>query len=128
MNRIFRLAIPMKDKTIQSLSVTRQDIAKWLTERSKTRLIDDDDEKLVSNFKRAYKNEYNKTHKAEDDRPKGTIGGKREGAGRKPKSDNGQRIGFRCSQDVWDILQEKDDKTAYIEAAIREKHRRESWK
>lgn len=55
-------------------------------------------------------------------------GGKREGAGRKSKGDNGTlRIGFRCSQDVYDILQQQPDKTAYIEAAIREKHKRESW-
>ena len=54
-------------------------------------------------------------------------GGKREGAGRKPKSASGKtlRVGFRCSQAVWDILQQVDgDKTAFIEKAIKEKWRR----
>jgi len=53
-------------------------------------------------------------------------GGAREGAGRKPKATEGSiRISFRSSQDVYDILQLVPNKTAYIEAAIREKHRRE---
>jgi hypothetical protein len=53
-------------------------------------------------------------------------GGAREGAGRKPKATEGSlRVAFRCSQDVYDILQLVQNKTAYIEAAIREKHRRE---
>lgn len=53
-------------------------------------------------------------------------GGYREGAGRKSKGDSGTlRVAFRCSQDVYDILQMQENKTAYFEAAIREKHRRE---
>ena len=55
-------------------------------------------------------------------------GGKREGSGRKSKSGSGESkfVSFRCSKDVWDILQNAPDgRTAYIEAAIREKHRRE---
>lgn len=53
-------------------------------------------------------------------------GGKREGAGRKAKGgENGtHHIGFRCSQDVYDILQSVPNKTEYIERAIREKYRR----
>ena len=55
-------------------------------------------------------------------------GGRREGAGRKPKGKSGSlHIGFRCSQDVYDILQSKPNKTAYIEAAVREKYRRERY-
>lgn len=56
-------------------------------------------------------------------------GGKRENAGRKPKAKEGSlRVAFRCSQDVYDILQLEDNKTAYIEAAIREKHRRDQYR
>jgi hypothetical protein len=52
-------------------------------------------------------------------------GGKREGAGRKPKGANGTlRFGFRCSQEVWDIIQRMEDKTAFVEQAIKEKWRR----
>ena len=55
-------------------------------------------------------------------------GGKREGAGRKSKGREGTlRVGFRCSQDVWDILQQQEDKTAFIEKAIREKWRRAQY-
>ena len=53
-------------------------------------------------------------------------GGAGRGQGRKSKSDGGTRhMGFRCSQDVYEILKMQPDKTAYIEAAIREKHKRE---
>lgn len=55
-------------------------------------------------------------------------GGKREGAGRKSKGKEGTlRIGFRCSQDVWDILQLQEDKTAYIERAIRSQWKRDHY-
>ena len=56
-------------------------------------------------------------------------GGAREGAGRKAKSKDGElhRIGFRCSQDVWDILQMVSNKTEFIEKAIREKWKRGTW-
>ena len=110
----------MKDGSTQKFSVTRNDIEDWLTEHNQTKLMDADDERLLSNFCVAYQKDYNKNHPA----PKGQRGGVREGAGRKPKGDNGTlRIGFRCSQDVWDILQEQVDKTAYIERAIRAYHR-----
>ena len=57
---------------------------------------------------------------------KTSWGGAREGAGRKPKATEGSlRVAFRCSQDVYNILQLQPNKTAYIEDAIREKHRRE---
>jgi len=63
------------------------------------------------------------------EKEKSTWGGAREGAGRKPKAKEGSlHIGFRCSQDVYDILQLVPNKTAYIEAAIREKHRREEFR
>lgn len=59
---------------------------------------------------------------------KSNHGGKREGAGRKPKV-KGQtlHVGFKCSQDVWDILQMQPNKTKYIEDAIREKHKRDPY-
>lgn len=48
-------------------------------------------------------------------------GGAREGAARKSKGTEGTlRVGFRCSQDVWDILQLQKEKPAFIEEAIRE--------
>lgn len=56
-------------------------------------------------------------------------GGARKGAGRKRKSDEGDHhVHFRCSQDVYDILSFQKDKTAYIEAAIREKNRRDQFR
>lgn len=114
--QVFNLSIPMKDGSTQKLSVTRNDIEYWLTEHGLTKLIDADDGRLTSNFCVAYKKDYNKTHP----KPKGQRGGARQGAGRKAKGDNGTlRVGFRCSQDVYDILQQQIDKTAYIEAAIR---------
>lgn len=60
------------------------------------------------------------------EKEKKSWGGVREGAGRKPKATEGSlRVAFRCSQDVYNILQLQPNKTAYIEDAIREKHRRE---
>lgn len=57
--------------------------------------------------------------KEEKKQPK-PKGGKREGSGRKSKGREGTlRVGFRCSQDVYDILQTQKDKTAFFESAIR---------
>ena len=56
---------------------------------------------------------------------KSNMGGAREGAGRKPKSaDGSHRIGFRCSSETWAILQQVENKTEFIEKAIKEKWRR----
>lgn len=62
---------------------------------------------------------------AEEQKPK-KRGGYREGSGRKPKGITEKlTYTWRVSRDVWDILQLQSNKTDYIEAAIREKHRRE---
>lgn len=45
-----------------------------------------------------------------------TKGGKREGSGRKPKS--GQYVQFRPSVEVWNILKDKPNKTAFIEESV----------
>jgi hypothetical protein len=56
-------------------------------------------------------------------------GGRREGAGRKRKSGQVEthHVSLRCSKDVWEILIRQPSKTQYIEAAIREKFRRERY-
>ena len=56
-------------------------------------------------------------------------GGHREGAGRKAKggSEGTQRVTFRASKDVYEILQNYDNKTEFIEKAIREKWRRDNY-
>lgn len=53
-----------------------------------------------------------------------THGGKREGAGRKAKSDVAHRVTFRCASDVYEILKLEENMTAFIESAIRDKYRR----
>lgn len=112
---VTNLSIPMKDGTTQKVSVTRNDVEDWLTEHNLKRLIDPDDDKLLSNFVHAYAHDYNKTHPCQ----KG-HGGARINAGRKPKGNNGTlRVGIRCSQDVYDILKRQTDMTAFIEKAIR---------
>ena len=110
----------MNDGTTQEFSVTRHDMEYWLTEKGLTKLIDTDTDKMFSNYQTAYKNDYNKTHK----KPKGTLGGARPGAGRKPKGGTEKlHYGWRVSRDVWDILQQQDNKTDFIERAIRAYYR-----
>ena len=112
---VFNLSIPMKDGTTHKLSVTRYDMEDWLKERCLTRLLDSDDNRLLSNYARAYKNDYNKTHP----KPKGQRGGVREGAGRKAKNGGSFHHGFRFSAKVHNILLEHaDDMTGYVESAI----------
>jgi hypothetical protein len=48
-----------------------------------------------------------------ENKPKG---GKRQGSGRKPKS--GEYVQFRPSVEVWDILKQKPNRTAFIEESI----------
>jgi hypothetical protein len=55
-------------------------------------------------------------------------GGARKGAGRKAKGKNGTiMVTFRCSQDVYDILCQVENKTAYIEKAVRNQWRRDQY-
>jgi hypothetical protein len=54
-------------------------------------------------------------------------GGAREGAGRKPI--NGSKkvhIGFRISQQAFDIIQTKKNKSVFVEDAVIEKEEREN--
>ena len=61
-----------------------------------------------------------------EEKPK--AGGAREGSGRKPKSaDGSHRIGFRCNSETWAILQQVENKTEFIEKAIKEKWRRQNY-
>lgn len=65
----------------------------------------------------------------EEEKPKSNRGGARAGAGRKKKDKQNEslRIGLRLSRDVYEILQRYDNKTEFIEKAIREKYRRDTW-
>lgn len=53
-------------------------------------------------------------------------GGKRTGSGRKPKPH--KAMSFYLALDVFDILNEQENQTAYIEDAVREKYIREANK
>jgi hypothetical protein len=54
-------------------------------------------------------------------------GGKREGAGRKPFGEVPKTpVTFRFSKPVCDILEKKENKTAFAEEAIIEKEEREN--
>ncbi len=115
---VFNLSIPMRDKSVQKLSVTRSDICQWLTEHGRTKLICPDMDELLARFAHAYKLDYNKSLPP---KPVGTHGGARPNAGRKPKGGEAGalRYSWRVSRDVWEILQLQDNKTAFIENAIR---------
>jgi hypothetical protein len=56
-------------------------------------------------------------------------GGARKGAGRKAKGGEGgtHYVNFRASADVWEILQQQENKTDFIERAIKERYRRLNW-
>lgn len=113
--KTFTRSILMRDKTTQEITATRYEMAKYLLEHKKERMICDDDEELFNRYCRVQEYEYNKTHP----KPKGKLGGKREGAGRKPKAGGTFRHGFRFSKKVHDILMEhSDNTTAYVEKAI----------
>ena len=128
----FRSVRKFKDGTPFSFNLTREEIEQFLRDNNQAKAIDSDDDKLVANYMAFAERLHNREVKAQKEAEREasgiprTRGGKREGAGRKPKGDTGTlRVGFRCSQDVYDILQAQEDKTAYFEAAIREKHKRE---
>lgn len=57
---------------------------------------------------------------------KGAAGGARPGAGRPAKGgiDGTHHVGFRCSKEVYAILQQVENKTEFIEQAIKERWRR----
>ena len=63
---------------------------------------------------------------------KNTHGGKRAGAGRK-KNEEGEGkslyFRFRCSQRIYDIIHQHEEEgmSAWIERAILEKHKRDSY-
>lgn len=112
---VYNLSIPMKDGTTQKLSVNRNDVEHWLTEHGLTKLIDANDDRLLSNFCVAYQKDYNREHP----KPKGKIGGARPNAGRKGKSGGSFHHGFRFSLKVHNILEEHhEDMTSFVESAI----------
>ena len=112
----YLLSIPMKDASTQNLRVTRAEVESWLTEHNKKQLICPDTQELIDRFEHSYQLDYNKTHP----KPKGTRGGARANAGRKPKGITEKlHYSWRVSRDVWDILQTQANKTDFIERAIR---------
>lgn len=118
----WKVTIPMKDGSVTELHVTRNDMVAWLVDNGKQQLIDQDEKKLLENYSHAYQLAYNHAHKS--DKPRGPRGGARTGAGRKPKGGTEKlHYGWRVSRDVWDILQQQENKTEYIEKAIRAYHR-----
>lgn len=115
-NKVFSKSVLMKDGTEQSIEATRNDMEAWLKEHRKAKYICPDDKELFERYAHLYEICYNKTHP----KPKGTRGGAREGAGRKPKGVTERlHYGWRVSRDVWEILQRQDNKTDFIESAIR---------
>ena len=128
----FRSVQNFKDGTPFSFNLTREEIEHFLRENNKAKAIDSDDDKLIANYFALAERLHNREVKAQKEAEREasgiprTLGGKREGAGRKPKGgDEKLRYSWRCSRDVWDILQRQPNKTDYIERAIRFYHKRE---
>ena len=118
--KVYSATITMKDGTEQVITATRNDMVDWMTENNKAKHICQDTDALFARYSHYRELEYNKTHK----KPKGTLGGARPGAGRKPKGGTEKlHYGWRVSRDVWNILQQQDNKTDFIERAIRAYYR-----
>ena len=122
----FRSVQNFKDGTPFSFNLTREEIEQFLRDNNKARAIDSDDDKLIANYVALAERLHNREVKARKEAEREasgiprTLGGKREGAGRKPKGgDEKLRYSWRCSRDVWEILQQQDNKTEFIENAIR---------
>ena len=64
--------------------------------------------------------------KEEQEKPKFTHGGRREGSGRKKRTGVETRVrGFRLRQDVLDMLEPIEDKSTFLEQAIVDKLRKD---
>lgn len=114
--KIYSVTITMNDGTEQLIKATRNDMVDWMIEHGREKRICADTDELFGLYSHYYELDYNKNHK----KPKGQRGGVREGAGRKPKGVTEKlHYGWRVSRDVWDILQRQDNKTDFIESAIR---------
>lgn len=128
----FRSVQNFKDGTPFSFNLTREEIEQFLRDNGKPKAIDKDDDKLIANYFALAERIHNREVKAQKEAEREasgiprTLGGKREGAGRKPKGgDEKLRYSWRVSRDVWNILQRQENKTDYIERAIRFYHKRE---
>jgi hypothetical protein len=118
--KVYSATITMKDGTEQVITATRNDMVDWMTENNKAKHICQDTDALFARYSHYVELEYNKNHK----KPKGERGGARPGAGRKPKGETEKlQYGWRVSRDVWNILQQQDNKTDFIEKAIRAYYR-----
>lgn len=122
-----------KDGTVFPFRVTRVDIAQFMIDHRQARAtIEDNPDRLVANYvalaERVHNKEVRLRRKAEREAQgiPPIRGGKRPNSGRKPKGiTENLRFSWRVSRDVWDILQMQENKTEYIEEAIRFYHSRE---
>lgn len=113
-----------KDKTTQTITATRDDMESWLIAHNKQKLLCDDTDQLFQNYKHAYTLDYNRNHPKQ----KGTHGGLRENAGRKPKSPYGTiRVGLRMPADIYQYITNHETLSLpdFILKAVREKIERE---
>lgn len=122
----FRAVLNFKDGTPFSFNLTREEIEQFLRNNDKPHAVDKDDNKLVANYVALAERLHNREVKAQKEAERKasgeprTHGGKRANAGRKPKGgDEKLRFSWRCSRDVWEILQRQTNKTDFIENAIR---------
>ena len=128
----FHSVLDFKDGTRHAIDMTREEIEQFLRDNKQARAIESDDDKLIANYFALAERLHNKEVKAQKEAEREasgiprTLGGKRKGAGRKPKGgDETLRYSWRVSRDVWNILHRQDNKTDYIERAIRFYHKRE---
>ncbi|MBD5423694.1 MAG: hypothetical protein HDR44_01030 [Allobaculum sp.] len=64
----------------------------------------------------------------QNEKKKGTWGGKREGAGRRSENPKTRSIGIRVPEDVAEILDRQENRTAFIIEAIRAYDRERSMR
>lgn len=122
-----------RDGTKFDFRKTRVEIEQFLIDNRQRRAIDDNPDKLVANFvalsERLHNIDVRERKKAEREaNGTNTRGGRRPNSGRKPKGiTENLRYSWRVSRDVWDILQQQENKTRYIEEAIRFYYSREGY-
>lgn len=126
---IYKGMVIFADKTEHSIDVTREQAVEFMLEHHKPRKVYDKDGKTLLSDKQLAHNYCTLLEQLERKRKPTPKGGKREGAGRKPKDVvPTQFVGVKIRRDYVAIISHVSENLSdFIQKAVKEKLRREGW-
>ena len=126
---IYKGMVIFADKSEHSIDITREEAISFMLEHHKPRKVYDKDGKTILGDKQLAHNYCTLLEQLERKRKPTPKGGKREGAGRKPKDKTVmQCVNVMIRKDFLEIIAHlTDNRSDFIQKAVKEKLKREGW-